>query len=89
MREDHVGGETLCWWRMIMLVEKDHVVGEGSCKNDIFAPKTKTFAQNGPLCVRSQHKSQQTIHVCQVAPDLKAKAPRSKKQVDVEIIGKL
>ena len=70
VREDHVAGERSCWWERIMLVEKDHVGGKRSCgcckmvnycKNMIFAPKKSTFSQNGLLCVRSQHKSQQTI----------------------------
>ena len=69
MREDHAGGEGSCWWGRIMLVEKNYVGGKGSCgcckmviycKNMIGA-KTHIFAQNGLPCVRSQHKSQQTI----------------------------
>ena len=56
-------------------------------RNVVFAPRKSTFAQNGPPCVRSQHKMQQTI--CQLAPDLLTNVPRSKIQVDVKIIGKL
>ena len=56
-------------------------------RNAAFAPKKSTFSQTGLPCVRSQHKLQQTI--CQLAPDLLTNVPRSKIQVDVEIIGKL
>ena len=68
--EDHVGGERSCWWEIIMLVEKEHVGGKGSCgcckmvnycKSMIFAPEKSICSQNGLPCVRSQHKSQQTI----------------------------
>ena len=50
--KDLVGGERSCWlWRMVS-----------------FCPtKNIFFAQKGPLSVRSQHKSQQTI--CHVAAD--------------------
>ena len=70
--KDHASGEGSCWWGRIMLALQD----DEFCKNMISAQKT-FFARNGPVRVRLQHKSQQTI--CQVAPDLKTKVPRSKK----------
>ena len=66
-----------------MLVLQD----DEECRNVVFAQKKTTFSQNRLPCVRSQHKLQQTI--CQLAPDLLTNVPRSKIQVDVEIIGKL
>ena len=58
--KDHVGGERSCWWGRIMLVLQN----DEECKNVVFAPKN-TFSLNGPWCVRSQHKLQQTI--CRLA----------------------
>merc|ERR1712216_764768 len=56
--QDHVGGRGSCWlWKIVSLAES------------LFGHRKNTFfAQNGPLLVRSQHKSQQTI--CQLAADL-------------------
>ena len=70
--KDHAGEEGSCWWGKIMLVGKDRVGANASCwlwKIINFADygfhtsltKNTFFAQNGSLCVRSQHKSQQTI----------------------------
>ena len=59
--KNHVGGEGSCWWGRIMLVLQD----DEERRNVVFAPKKTTFAQNGPPCVRSQHKLQQTI--CRLA----------------------
>ena len=81
--KDHVGGEGSCWWGRIMpCLQNDE-----ECKNIIFALEKSTFSYKDAPCVRSQHELQQTI--CQLAPDLLTTVPRSKKQVDVEIIGKI
>ena len=78
--KNHAGGEGSCWWERIMWLLQDGKLLQKSafCTKNI-------AAQSGLPSVRSQHKSQQTI--CQLAPDLLTNVPRSKIQVDVEIIG--
>ena len=54
----YAGGEESCQWDGIMLVLQD----DEECKNVVFAPEYNLlFQKNGPLCVRSQRKLQQTI----------------------------